>query len=81
MNEILTQLQELFVKHGYTDKVPEPTDNLKDDLGLDSLGILTMVDELEEKHDIFLDPSDMADPPVTVGDLINLVNKKIAQKD
>lgn len=83
MNEQISQgifkkISELCLDHGYTEKTPQKEHHLKDDLGLDSVGLLSMIDELEEEYDIVFTPDDMANHPSTVDDLHKLVLKKIS---
>lgn len=75
--EILKTISSLCLEHGYTDKTPEKSHHLKDDLGLDSVGLLSMIDELEEEYDIVFGPDDMATQPSTVEDIQNLVQSKL----
>lgn len=76
MDSVVKYIGEMLIEHGYSEKNVSASDSLKDDIGLDSVGVLTIVDELEDKYDIFLDANDMANPPITVGDLAKLILKK-----
>lgn len=81
MDNIVKFINELLIEHGYIEHNVSHTSNLKDDIGLDSVGVFTIIDELEDKYDIFLDANDMAEPPVTLADLATLIEKKISLKD
>lgn len=52
--------------------------SLRDDLGIDSLGMVTMLIELEDTLGIYFDPYDM-DPTelITVNDVITMVKRYI----
>lgn len=73
---VLTFINETMKKFDYCDRDIKPEDNLKNDLGLDSLGILTIVDEIEEKFQISLESDDLADTPQTVAELVKLIESK-----
>ena len=52
------------------------SDNLQEDVALDSLAMVTLLVEIEEEFDIELDESDMNPFDLnTVEDTVNLVNK------
>ena len=52
------------------------TDTLKEDIHLDSLGMVTLLVEIEDEFDIRLDESDMNPfDLITVQDVVNLVGK------
>lgn len=54
------------------------SDKLQDDLGLDSLGLVSMLLMIEERFDITLDESDMNPfDLVTVGDICLLLERYI----
>ena len=54
-------------------------DNLKNDLGYDSLEIVSLIFEIEEAFDITFDSSDLTfENMETVKDLINLIKKTLA---
>ena len=54
-------------------------DNLKNDLGYDSLEIVSLIFEIEEVFDITFDSSDLTfENMETVKDLINLIKKTLA---
>ncbi len=72
-NEVYQVIEEVT---GSTELSPEQ--NLKSDIGLDSLSIVTVIVGLEEKFGIMFDDSDLnPDELNTVKDLINLTEKYI----
>ena len=76
-NKIFRLLQELSGK----EKVCEE-DSLQFDLTLDSLGLVTLLIQIEEKFDVRLKESDMDPFALTsVSDVIRLVEKYIGDKD
>ena len=50
------------------------TTNIKEDLDADSLDLFEILNELEDKYDIELDPDDSI---VTIGDLVDFVSAEI----
>ena len=59
-----------------------PNQNLKDDLGLDSLQMITLLIMLEENFNIVLDESDMNPfTLINVCSVVNLVKKYIGSED
>lgn len=73
LREINTLAQE---KVGYQGEL-HPDQRLVEDLKLDSLNLLTLATEVEDHFRICLDEEDEA-ALETVGDLVNLVEKKLA---
>lgn len=56
-----------------TDKITLTT-NIKEDLDADSLDLFEILNELEDKYDIELDPDDSI---VTIGDLVDFVSSEM----
>ncbi|RME01003.1 MAG: acyl carrier protein [Deltaproteobacteria bacterium] len=52
---------------------------LAEDLALDSVGLLTLALEVENRYELFLE-EDPLDPPQTVGDLVELVERRLAEQ-
>ncbi|RME55660.1 MAG: acyl carrier protein [Deltaproteobacteria bacterium] len=52
---------------------------LAEDLALDSVGLLTLALEVENRYELFLE-EDPLDPPRTVGDLVELVERRLAEQ-
>lgn len=71
----------LLIDQGYIEAKVSASANLKDDIGLDSVGVFTVIDELEDEYDIFLDSNDMAEPPITLSDLARLIHQKISASE
>ena len=58
------------------------TDTLKEDIHLDSLGMVTLLVEIEDVFDIRLDESDMNPfDLITVQDAVNLVGKYMGDEN
>ena len=58
------------------------TDSLKEDIHLDSLGMVTLLVEIEDVFDIRLDESDMNPfDLITVQDVVNLVEKYMGDEN
>ena len=58
------------------------TDTLKEDIHLDSLGMVTLLVEIEDVFDIRLDESDMNPfDLIAVQDVVNLVGKYIGDRN
>ncbi|MCE9626179.1 MAG: hypothetical protein K8R69_12140 [Deltaproteobacteria bacterium] len=55
-----------------------PDQRLQEDLGLDSLGLLAMAVEVENCFQIHLN-EDPNQPPQTLGELVELISKRIEQ--
>ena len=74
MNE---KLQEILQKRTQT-KVIDESQSLHDDLGIDSLGLVELMLDIEEAFDVTLDESAL-DPAKlrTVQDLANLVSRYV----
>jgi acyl carrier protein len=77
MENIISFINEVVKKNGYLDREVTKSDKLKDDIGLDSLGILTIIDEIEEKFEISLEPEELQKNPETVGDLASIIEAKL----
>jgi acyl carrier protein len=50
----------------------DPTDRLRDDLGLDSLHSMELLSEVTEKYEVDVDPEDLQDVR-TVGDVVSFL--------
>ncbi|MBN9416398.1 MAG: acyl carrier protein [Candidatus Eremiobacteraeota bacterium] len=58
--------------------VIEPATRLREDLGLDSLALLTLAVAAEDHFRLCLN-EDPESPPSTVGDFVELVEKRLAE--
>ncbi len=74
--DITNIVNRIILEISFVEKNPVPTDELKDDLGLDSLKMVEMLLVLEEKMNILIHESDL-DPVKlkSVQDLYNLAEK------
>ncbi len=61
------------------DEVVVPEAHLQDDLGADSLGLLSLAEAIDIRYGLQLQGDDLADIP-NVGELVKLVESKIALK-
>ena len=76
--EIASKMVDILSKLSGTDNI-ENHHKLQEDLGLDSLGLVSLLVSIEEEFDITLDASDMNPfDLVYVSDAINLVEKYIS---
>jgi len=76
MSEIFNFLNKAIKENTQRDEDIKMTDNLRDDLGLDSLGILALADQLEEEYDIALEAEDLANSPSTIEAFVSLIESK-----
>ena len=75
MSEHLVAVTNLLRTHCGIDQPVALESRLQEDLGLDSMGLLTIALEVENHFDLCLDePPDQ--PPTTVGELIALVVRR-----
>ncbi len=77
--EVFSFINEFVHEHEYIDRDIKPDDQLKTDIGLDSLGVLTLADALEEEFEISIEFQDLTETPETVNDLVGLIQSKIAK--
>jgi acyl carrier protein len=74
--EILAGVAEVARQHLARGAPLEPDQRLVEDLGLDSLGLLTLAAEVENRFRVALDPDDEA-RIATVGDLVDVLAGKL----
>jgi len=75
MSEHLHVITKLLATHCGVDQPVALESRLQEDLGLDSMGLLTLALEVENHFDLCLDePPDQ--PPTTVAELIDLVIRR-----
>ena len=77
--EVFSFINEFVHEHEYIDRDIKLEDQLKTDIGLDSLGVLTLADALEEEFEISIEFQDLTETPETVKDLVGLIQSKIAK--
>jgi acyl carrier protein len=76
MSETYEFLNETIKRNAMLDKDIELNDSLKEDLGLDSLAILSIADEIEEKYGISIEAEDLANITQNVGGFVKLIDGK-----
>ena len=74
--EILAFINEFIKENNDFDRDITENDNLKTDIGLDSLGVLTLADALEEEYEISIEFEDLTQAPQIVKDLVDLIAQK-----
>ncbi|HEY1695737.1 MAG TPA: acyl carrier protein [Polyangiaceae bacterium] len=63
---------ELLRRHVALEKTIQPSDHIQNDLGLDSLGVMELVADVETRFGVSI-PSEMFDKIQTVGDVAKAV--------
>ncbi len=73
-------INEIFTEKRFADTI-KPDMNLSEDLGFDSLGLVELIVELEDRFDIEIDESDL-DPSQLkkVGQIYELVDKYLEER-
>ena len=72
--ETLEVTKKLLRRHVSEEKPIEPTHEIQNDLGLDSLGVMELVADVEERFDVTI-PNEMMDEIVTVHDVARCLVK------
>ena len=79
---IVNKIDSIIVETAFYEDVLKSELLLKDDLGIDSLGIVELLVKLEQAFNIEFDESDLDPQKIqTVGDLHNLINNYVNKKD
>ena len=73
-DESLTITTELLKRHIEIDRAIRPNDHIQNDLGLDSLGVMELVADIESRFDVNI-PSSMFDDMATVEDVAKAIVK------
>jgi acyl carrier protein len=73
-DESLTITTELIKRHIDLDRAIRPNDHIQNDLGLDSLGVMELVADIESRFDVSI-PSSMFDDMATVEDVAKAIVK------
>jgi acyl carrier protein len=73
--EVLEQIADLAHRELQWEGTLQPEQRLVEDLGLDSLRLLTLAVAVENHFEVCLDPQDEAEL-ITVGDLVRVVGEK-----
>ena len=63
---------QLLRRHVQASRAIQPTDHIQKDLGLDSLGVMELVSDVETRFNVSI-PSEMFDKIETVGDVAKAV--------
>jgi acyl carrier protein len=72
--ETLEVTKKLLRRHVPEEKAIEPTHHIQNDLELDSIGIMELVADVEEKFEVTI-PNEMMDEMVTVADVARCLVK------
>lgn len=73
-DETLQVTSELLKRHVDDGRVIKPTDHIQNDLGLDSLGVMELVAEIEDRFNIAI-PNDVLADMATVDDMARALTK------
>lgn len=78
MSSPIEVVRTILAEHCGVDDVVTESSRFQEDLGLDSMGLLTLALETENHFELCLDePPDQ--PPETVGDLVALVEQRLRE--
>jgi acyl carrier protein len=75
-DRIFTFINKFVRDNEFVDRDIKKEDQLKADLALDSLAVLTLADALEEEFEISIEFEDLTQTPETIQDLIDLIISK-----
>ena len=79
MIETIDAVRSILAEHCGVTEAVELDARLQEDLGLDSMGLLTLALETENHFDLCLEePPDQ--PPQTVGELVGLVDQRLKER-
>lgn len=78
--EVFSFINDFVHEHEYIERDITLQDQLKADIGLDSLGVLTLADALEEEFEISIEFQDLTETPNTVNELVGLIESKIGKQ-
>ena len=67
-NETLQATTEILKKHVDAGRAIQPTDHIQNDLGLDSLGVMEVVADIEDRFSVTI-PNDVLGDMATVADV------------
>ena len=74
----MDKVTEIIIEACFLDAPPKADDRLKEDLGLDSLSLVTLLVKLETELDIEIEDDDLnPDKLLTVGALQNILSKYV----
>lgn len=72
--EMLKETTEILGKHVDLDRAISPKDHIQNDLGLDSLGVMEVVADIEDRFDVQI-PQEMLSTISTVDDVVKALTK------
>ena len=70
--EALVTTKELILRHVELERPIQPNDHIMNDLGIDSIGVMELVSDIEARFDVSI-PSEMFEQISTVGDVARAV--------
>lgn len=73
-DEILTVMTEILRKHVDADRTIRPNDHIQNDLGLDSLGVMELVADIEDRFSVTI-PNEVLSDISTVEDIARTLIK------
>jgi acyl carrier protein len=73
-DETLRITTEILASHVDLDRAIKPTDHIQNDLGLDSLGVMEVVADIEDRFEVNI-PTDTLSNIATVGDVAQALVK------
>ena len=73
-DEILRITTEILVRHVPGDRVIQPSDHIQNDLGLDSLGVMEVVADIEDRFEVQI-PQEMLSTISTVDDVVKALTQ------
>ena len=78
-DETLKVTTEIFKKHVDADRAIRPNDHIQNDLGLDSLGVMELVADIEDRFSVTI-PNDVLSDIATVEDVAKALVKLAAEQ-
>ena len=78
-DETLKVTTEILKKHVDADRVIRPNDHIQNDLGLDSLGVMELVADIEDRFSVTI-PNDVLSDIATVEDVAKALVKLAAEQ-
>jgi acyl carrier protein len=77
-DETLQVTTEILRKHVAAERMIRPNDHIQNDLGLDSLGVMELVADVEDRFSVSI-PNDVLNGIATVSDIANALVKLSGQ--
>ena len=78
-DSVLAAISNILKEHCGIEREIKREFKLQEDLGLDSMGLLNLALEVENRFEIFLE-EDAANPPITVHDVVELAQQRILEQ-